>query len=153
VPDTHQLTGPIALAICTLVAVVMLDMGVPVAAAAPTPAGLHHCGMVSGKRWKDAEAQPGEYQATGTFYQVAAVGIPCRGGNGAGVLAILATFHHKPAGFHCTYGQNSSGLCSKGSGTRLKLFSFFIETNCATPEPPYTTYSVLPPRCHDFAGA
>jgi hypothetical protein len=109
--------------------------------------------LVSGKRWTTRKATAGEYQASGTFYEVAAIRLPCRGSGGAGALAILATFHHTPKGFRCTIASGGGGECSAGSRTRPKGFTFFIETNCATPAPPYTPYSMLPASCRDFAGS
>jgi hypothetical protein len=152
----HRLTptGRAAGALCALLlAGLPLALDAPVSAAAPSPPGLHHCGMVSGKRWTDPEPPAGEYAASGTFYQVAAIAIPCRGSKGAGALAILASFHHSPKGFHCKTAVNGSGECYSGSGSHRKLLSFFIETSCATPAPPYTPYASLPAACHDFAGS
>jgi hypothetical protein len=133
-------------ALSILGAVLSLGTNAALSSAVPTPRGLHHCGLIQGGQWQQPPLR-------GNFFQVAELHMQCRGRNGAGALALLASHRGLPRrrGFRCNYFENGGGLCFLGNivhpTARTKEFSFIAELRCAEPDPPFTEYSALPSWC------
>jgi hypothetical protein len=144
------------------------------AVAARTPSlseyiGRHgkHCALVhSDEQWAEGAPSP----ITGHWYAVGAYRMPCKGSAkvaGAANLVVLALAvapEHNSAhdGFHCTVtAPLNSGYCYTGSLKKAehavatgktptnKIVMFAPESECADPDPPYTTYETLPVMCHE----
>lgn len=129
--------------------------GTASAAAAPRSSfHPHPCGLLqAGGSWAENDHIHGHFYAYSVFH------IACKSRRDQYLAYRLAVLTIDGAslppiaefkGFHCRLGDIRSGYCYKGdlhNSAKLVFVSWAPEEDCADPNPPYTAYSKLPPKC------